>query len=82
MPNRIDHGLLVVHDEGDGTTSLSICARVIQGEPVNVFARYPHAQRVEIAPDVELIQHGNSRHTKEIVEVDGRSGVVSVRYPR
>lgn len=82
MPNHIDRGLLVVHDEADGTTSLSICAKVIDGKPTNVYAQYHHAPRVEIDHDVALTTLGGNKYTDEIVEVYSRGGVVSVRYPR
>lgn len=82
MPNQIDRGLLVVHDEPDGTTTLSICANVVDGKPTNVYARYHNAPRVEIDHDVALTTlHGN-RFTSEIVEVANFNGVVSIRYPR
>lgn len=83
MPTPIDRGMLVVHAEPDGTTSLSICAKVIDGKPTDVYARHHHAQRVNIAPDVALTPHGRNRYTREIVEVaSGADGVINVRYPR
>lgn len=82
MPMRTDRGLLVVHDEADGTTSLSICAKIVNGRPADVYARYFHARQVAIAPGVALTSVGRSRHTSEIVEVTSDGGVVSVRYPR
>jgi hypothetical protein len=77
-----DRGLVFVHDEADGTTSLSICAKVINGEPTDVYARYNHAPQVQIAPDVAFTSNGRSRHTTEIVEVASRDGLVTVRYPK
>jgi len=83
MPMHTDRGLLVLHDEADGTTSLSICAKVIEGVPVNVYAQYSHAKRVSIDHDVVLARAGSNRYTDEIVEVStSGDGVVSVRYPR
>jgi hypothetical protein len=82
MPKHTDRGLIVVHDEADGTTSLAICAKVVDGKPTNVYARYYHAPHLQIAPDVELTTHGRARYTEEIVEVASRNGVVTVRYPR
>lgn len=81
MPNHIDRGLLVVHDEPDGTITLSICAKVVNGKPTNVYARYHHAAHVDIDNAVALTSlHGN-RFTTEIVEVSSRAGIVNVRYP-
>jgi hypothetical protein len=83
MPSKLDHGLLVIHDEPDGTTSLSICAKVIDGKPANVYAQYFHARHVKIDDDVALTRSGSNRYTAEVVEVNGQSGdVVSVRHPR
>ncbi len=83
MPQHADRGLLVVHDEADGTTSLSICAKVVDGKPTNVYAQYHRAQQVVIDDDVALTRHGATRYTKEIVEVTGQlDGVVNVRHPR
>ena len=83
MPIPIDRGMLVVHAEPDGTTSLSICAKVINGKPTDVYARHHHARRVNIDADVALAHHGKDRYTHEIVEVaSGADGVISVRYPR
>ena len=83
MPMHPDRGLLVVHDEPDGTFSLSVCARVIDGTARDVYARYHHAPRVEIAPDVALTRRGRTRFSTEIVEVTSvADGVVDVRYPR
>lgn len=83
MPMHADRGLLVVHDEADGTTSLSICAKVVKGKPANVYAQYFHARRVKIEPDVALTRLGSIRYTDEIVEVASRGdGVITVRYPR
>ena len=83
MPMHPDRGLLVVHDETDGTTSVLICAKVIDGKPQDVYAQYHHAPRVEIDPDVALIRRGRNRFTKEIVEVTSAGdGVVNVRYPK
>jgi hypothetical protein len=83
MPIPTDRGMLVVHAEADGTTSLSICAKVINGQPTDVYARHHHALRVNIDPDVKLTPHGKNRYTQEIVEVVGSvEGVVSVRYPK
>jgi len=83
MPNNIDRGLLVVHDEADGTTSLSICAKVVHGAPTDVYAKYNHASQVSIDGDVHLTRQGHSRYTHEIVEVinEGQAGI-TVRYPR
>ena len=82
MPMHTDRGLLVLHDEADGTTSLSICAKVIDGKPTNVYAQYYHA-RVVIDHDVALTRLGGNRFTDEIVEVASRGdGVVTVRYPK
>ena len=78
-----DRGLLVVHDEADGTMSLSICAKVIDGKARNVYARYHHAPRVEIDADVALTRRGSTRFTTEIVEVTSfDDGVVNVRHPK
>jgi hypothetical protein len=78
-----DRGMLVVHPEADGTTSLSICAKVINGKPTDVYASFRHAPGVRIDPDVVLIPHGRDQYTREIVEVSGSvDGVVSVRYPK
>jgi hypothetical protein len=83
MPMHPNHGLLVVHDETDGTTSLSICAKVVDGKPRNVYAQYHHATRVEIDADVVLTRRGRTRFTTEIVEVTSAGdGVVNVRYPK
>lgn len=83
MPIPTDRGMLVVHTEADGTTSLSVCAKVINGRPTDVYARHHHAWRVNIDPDVALTPHGKDRYTREIVEVSrSADGVVSVRYPR
>jgi hypothetical protein len=83
MPMHPNHGLLVLHDEADGTTSLSICARVIDGKPRDVYARYHRAPRVEVDADVALTRRGRTRFTTEIVEVTSfDDGVVNVRYPR
>jgi len=81
MPKHTDRGLIVVHDEADGTTSLSICSKVVDGKPVNVYAQYHHAQ-VKIDRDVVLTPAGGDRYTSEIVEVYSRGPVVNVRYPR
>jgi len=83
MPMPIDRGMLVVHAESDGTTSLSICAKVINGKPTDVYAQHHHARRVSIDSDVALIPHGKDRYTREIVEVaTGADGAIRVRYPR
>lgn len=83
MPMRTDHGLLVVHDEADGTMSLSICAKVVGGKPTDIYAQYFHAKQVNIDHDVALTRLGRLRYTDEIVEVSSRiDGVVSVRHPR
>ena len=83
MPMHPDRGLLVVHDEPDGTTSVSICAKVIDGRPQDVYAQYHHAPRVDIDADVALTRRGRNRYTSEIVEVTSLGdGVVNVRYPK
>jgi len=81
MPKHTDRGLLVVHDEADGTTSLAICSKVVDGQPVNVYAEYHHAQ-VKIDQDVRLTKANGDRYTDDIVEVFARGAVVNVRHPK
>jgi hypothetical protein len=82
MPKHTDRGLVVFHDEADGSTSLSICARVVDGRPADVYAQYFHA-KVKIDDDVALTRLGASRYTDQIVEVTSRDNkVVTVRYPK
>lgn len=82
MPLHTDRGLLVVQDEADGTTSLAICARVVAGRPVDVYAQYFRAT-VNIDSDVALTTLGKVRYSDAIVEVFSHGdGVVNVRYPR
>ena len=82
MPKHIDRGMLVVHDEPDGTTSLSICASVVDGKPTGVYAQYHHARSVHIDRDVTLAGAGGTRYTNEIVEVSSLpGGGVMVRRP-
>lgn len=83
MPMHTDRGLVVLHDEADGTTSLSICARVVDGQPTNVYAEYAHAKLVKVDHDVALTRVGGNRYTDGIVEVSSRNdGIVNIRYPK
>jgi hypothetical protein len=83
MPKHTDRGLLFVHEELDGTISLSICSKVVDGKPVDVYAQYHHAPQVKIDRDVVLTPSSSSdRYTDDIVEVFTRGPVVTVRYPK
>ena len=83
MHVRTDRGLLVVQEEADGTTSLAICARVVAGRPVDVYAQHFRPTTVNIDSDVSLTTLGKVRYSDGIVEVFSHGdGVVNVRYPR
>jgi hypothetical protein len=77
-----DRGLVVISDRADGTHTVAICARVVDGAPRNTFATHFRA-RVAVDADVALVRGAAGRYTTEIVEVfrdDG--GTVRVCRPR
>jgi hypothetical protein len=77
-----DRGLVVVRDEIDGTKSVFVCAKVVDGAPRHTYATHHHVPHVVVAPRVRLTRGHDSAFTTEIVEVTRVSdGVVSVRYP-
>ena len=80
MANRIDHGLLVMTHESDGTTTLTVCDSIVKGRPHSVSAQYRHAAKVRIDQSVELNRTGDVSTTAHVVEVDGRTAdTVTVR---
>lgn len=80
MANWIDHGLLVMTHESDGTTTLTVCDSIVKGQPHSVSAQYRHAVKVAVDPTVQLNRTGDVSTTSHVVEVDGRNGaVVTVR---
>lgn len=82
MPLHTDRGLIVIHDEADGTASVAICAKVVDGQATDVYAQYFHA-KVKVDHDVALRRIGTNSFTDEIVEVASvGDSVVSVRYPK
>jgi hypothetical protein len=77
-----DRGLVVIEDNGNGTKTVSICARVIDGMPRSTYARHFAAPRVTVAADVRLTVRGGRRFTEEIVEVvPDDDGALLIRHP-
>jgi hypothetical protein len=80
MPRRLDYGRLMLTQESDGTTSLTICDSIISGQAQGISAQYSHVPAVRIGRDVRLRRAGNQAETVGTVEVDGREpGVIRVR---
>ena len=77
-----DRGLVVVRDEIDGTKSVFVCAKVVDGAPKHTYATHNHVPHVVVASQVRLTRQHGSVFTTDIVEVTRESDdVVSVRYP-
>jgi hypothetical protein len=77
-----DRGLVVVRDESDGTKSVFVCARVVDGTPRHTYATHVRARQVVIEPTVRMRRNGHSAFTTEIAEVTGtEEGVVYVSFP-
>jgi len=77
-----DRGLVVVRDEIDGTKSVFVCAKIVEGAPKHTYATHYHVPHVVVAPRVSLTRSHGSAFTTEIVEVTRVSeDVVSVSFP-
>ncbi len=79
MPNYDDRGLVALTDNADGTTTVSICAAIDQGRPVNVYAEYGSVDKLHIAPGLTLKHSPTGRYTDQVVQVVGDADGVHVR---
>ncbi len=83
MPKEFDHGLVVVERAPDGTSTVSVCARVVGGRPVHPLATHTGLKTVEIAPDVRLASRGSTRYSHEMMAVyTDERGVLHIANPQ
>jgi hypothetical protein len=75
----IDRGFVVVDHEADGTQTVQICAEVVDGEAVDVFAAHNGADRVRVHEGVTLAQRGRRSYSSQILEVFDEEGVVHIK---
>ncbi len=78
-----DRGLVVVDVDAEGIHTVSVCAQVVNGQPVDTFASHFTPFPVQIHPDVPVVTRGTSRYTRAIAEVFlDESGTLHVRRPK
>lgn len=78
MPLPTDRGVVVIDVEDDGTSTVRICAEVVNGAPVDVFAEHHGAVHVRVHNDVPMFTHGRRSVSKRIAEVYDDNGTINV----
>ncbi|MEV6929366.1 hypothetical protein AB0M46_33420 [Dactylosporangium sp. NPDC051485] len=82
MPNQHDYGLVVLQTAADGTQTLSVCAKVVDGQPVATTASYTGKLHINLHANARFTSLGRARVSSDILEVFADSaGVVHVRQP-
>ena len=79
MPNYDDRGLVALIDNPDGSTTVSICAAIDQGRPVNVYASYAGVKNLRVAPGLTVKHSPTGRYIDQVVQVVGDADGVHVR---
>jgi|tagenome__1003787_1003787.scaffolds.fasta_scaffold20754200_2 hypothetical protein len=69
MPNMTDRGLVAIQAESDGRMTVTVSARIHQGQPRGTYAVHAHVPSVDVEPQVRLRQTQRVRYTEAIVEV-------------
>jgi hypothetical protein len=77
MPRGSDRGSVLVTEHADGTSTVTVCANIVDGLPVGIFATYIKEATVTISPDVAMAIGPRGRYTKTMAEVvDHKDGVM------
>jgi len=79
-----DRGFVIVKRESNGTTTVSISTSApLAGESKDVFAQHVGERSIHIAPDVQLVKHGDLSWTTAPVRVFvGDGGQVNIAAAR
>jgi hypothetical protein len=82
MPRGSDRGSVLVTEHADGTSTVTVCANIVDGLPVGIFATYLKEATVTISPEVAMTAGPRGRYTKAMAEVVDHENGVLVRTVR